>query len=108
EARHFGCTLARASLPFSAPIRVVVEDERLVPNETWTALRGDLPAYPTEAWHRALCCAYADALAGAPPDELVVGAAAPAEAELARRSLLRAIADDPADPAEWLGAERVA
>ncbi|HEY8428978.1 MAG TPA: hypothetical protein VIL20_11415, partial [Sandaracinaceae bacterium] len=101
-------TLARKTLSFDEPIRVVVDDERIVPNERWTAIRGDVPAYPIDEWRRALCLAYADALAGAPPDELVVGATSPADAELARRCFLRAIADHPLDPPQWLGAERAA
>lgn len=108
EVRHWGKVFSRAPLaPELGALRVVVEDERVVPDLSWRAIRVAAPEpYALADWRLALCRAFADALIGEPPRELTVGASGARAATAARQAFFRVIAEEEAPPAELLGAKR--
>lgn len=107
EIRHCGRVVERGTPAGTlAPCRVIVDDDRLVPNATWSAPAVPV-SYPFSEWERALARAYADALAGSPPAELSLGTSALTAAS-ALFALFDVLRGAPEDPRAWLGAERLA
>ena len=106
---HWGRNLETRKLePMGAPCRVVVDDGTVVPTADWRSLRTpSADPYPVAQWERELAHAFVDALAGAPPIGLVLGAARAEDATAAIDALFSVLGDLSVDPVEWLGPRRV-
>jgi hypothetical protein len=104
EVRHFGRIVHRsAETGTNAPCRVIVDDDRIVPDASWSSIvHGH--RYPIDAWERALGCTFVDALTGGDAPGLECGAASPSNATLALASLHVLIATSKTH--DWLRGER--
>jgi hypothetical protein len=105
ELVHRGRLIERRPL-VGGRCHVVVEDARLVPDESFTALRDGGNDYPLDAWEHALAHAFVDALDGSPPKALRVDASTPRAASVAWAALLELLGAG--DPKAVLGDARVA
>lgn len=104
EVRHWGRTLERRLLEGAIPpTRVVVEDGLVVPDAGWQGVETErLDGYPFARWRRDLARAFVDALAGAPPPTLAVGAERALDAHGALQALFELIEHAEETPAALL------
>ncbi len=109
ELRHCGVTLDKSALEGApGPVRLLVEDDWVVPDARWAGVREASEGYPVDELCAELARAFADALIGEAPPGLSLGARHAMNAELARTAWLASLTRAPEPAAALFGDTRLA